>query len=401
MENDGVDVDVENEGVAVEMENDGGDGNEGFENAEGVNVGDDELDCGGDFENEVVTDEGPTVGVESVNVGPTVGVESNDVGHTEVEESVDVGPAVLEEGLNNGPTVLNVGVNESGPSGVVNNFGPPIDEHEEYRDEYVDENGSKGDGNESEDNALGVGFGDPEEEELCGDDGFGDAVGEETQQESQQDDLFADWINEPFENIRNVEEVNEAVVVGGNEVVSETERVTDKDSAEAGQSKEKGKEASGSKPKKKRGRPPKQLQQQKVSEPVFDEDLIAEGVNNTEQGGPSGVVRDRGLSEDEEYDSEDLDSGCSSEDEDKGLGVKFPTFKVLDNMRDYHWELGTYFVSKKAFQEAIRTYAVHSGRDLKFSKNDKRRVRVTCKGAKGNCFLRLIVVRFQMKRLGN
>jgi len=41
-------------------------------------------------------------------------------------------------------------------------------------------------------------------------------------------------------------------------------------------------------------------------------------------------------------------------------------------------------VSKKAFQEAIRTYAVHSGRDIKFRKNDKTRVRMTCKGAKGN-----------------
>ena len=91
------------------------------------------------------------------------------------------------------------------------------------------------------------------------------------------------------------------------------------------------------------------------------------------------------MSEDEEYDSEDLDSGCDTEDEDEGPSVKFPTFKLLDNMRDYHWELGTYFVSKKAFQEAIRTYAVHFGRDLKFRKNDKRRVRVACKGAKGNC----------------
>jgi len=60
-------------------------------------------------------------------------------------------------------------------------------------------------------------------------------------------------------------------------------------------------------------------------------------------------MRDRGLSQNEEYDSEDLDSGCDTEDEDESPGVKFPTFKLLDNMRDYHWELGTYFVSKKAF----------------------------------------------------
>jgi len=238
----------------------------------------------------------------------------------------------------------------------------------------VRENGSKEDGNESEDSALGVHFGDPEEEELGGKDGFGHAVGKETQ---QQDDLFAKWISEPVENIRNEEEVIEAVPKGGTDVVAETDRVTEKE-VEAGQS-------SGSKPKKKRGRPPKQLQQQRVSEPVFDEDLIAEGVNNSEKGGPSGVVRDRGLSEDEKYNSEDLDSGCDTEDEDGGPGVKFPTFKLLDNMRDYYWELGTYFMSKKAFKEAIRTYAVYSGRDLKFRKDDNRRVRVTYKGAKGNC----------------
>ena len=47
--------------------------------------------------------------------------------------------------------------------------------------------------------------------------------------------------------------------------------MTDKE-AEVGHSKEKGKEASGSKPKKKRGRPPKQLQQQRVNESVFEED---------------------------------------------------------------------------------------------------------------------------------
>ena len=85
-----------------------------------------------------MTNEGPTVGVESSNVVDervTVGVESS-----------NVGPTVLEEGINNGPTDLNMGVNESGPSGVVNNFGPPIYEHEEFRDEYVDENWSKGDG---------------------------------------------------------------------------------------------------------------------------------------------------------------------------------------------------------------------------------------------------------------
>lgn len=91
------------------------------------------------------------------------------------------------------------------------------------------------------------------------------------------------------------------------------------------------------------------------------------------------------MSDVEEYNSDDLDSGCESEDEDGGPRVRFQTFKLLENMKNYEWVVGTYFVSKKAFQEAIRTYAIHSGRALKFKKNDKKRVRVICKGSKGNC----------------
>lgn len=36
-------------------------------------------------------------------------------------------------------------------------------------------------------------------------------------------------------------------------------------------------------------------------------------------------------------------------------------------------------VHKSDFKEAITSYAVHPGRDLKFSKNDKQRVKVICK----------------------
>ena len=44
-------------------------------------------------------------------------------------------------------------------------------------------------------------------------------------------------------------------------------------------------------------------------------------------------MRDRGLSDDKEYNSEDLDSGCDIEDEDDGPRVKFSTFNMLDKMR--------------------------------------------------------------------
>jgi len=73
-----------------------------------------------------------------------------------------------------------------------------------------------------------------------------------------------------------------------------------------------------------------------------------------------------------------LNSG--SESDDDGVNkAKFPTFKMPDKMKDYKWEVGTYFVSKLVFMEAMRTYAVHSGRAIKFRKNDKVRVRVGCK----------------------
>jgi hypothetical protein len=142
-------------------------------------------------------------------------------------------------------------------------------------------------------------------------------------------------------------------------------------------------ESSGSKAKKKRGRPKKQ--KQKSNEPVFEDEVLAHQVNINENGeevpGQSSIVRDRGLSDDEEYNSDELDSGAETEDEEENIGRKhkFPTFKQPENMRDYEWEAGTYFVSKKQFQDVVRTYAVHSGRDMKFRKSDKRRVRVTCK----------------------
>ncbi|XP_058765013.1 uncharacterized protein LOC131638472 [Vicia villosa] len=48
-------------------------------------------------------------------------------------------------------------------------------------------------------------------------------------------------------------------------------------------------------------------------------------------------------------------------------------------MADFKWEVGSYFSSKDDFKEAITSYDVHSGRNLKFTKNDKVRVRVKCK----------------------
>ncbi|WVZ13717.1 hypothetical protein V8G54_011283 [Vigna mungo] len=54
-------------------------------------------------------------------------------------------------------------------------------------------------------------------------------------------------------------------------------------------------------------------------------------------------------------------------------------------MSEYKWEVGTKFRDKNEFMEAVRSYAVHGGRDLKFIKNDNRRVRVRCLGAQKSC----------------
>ncbi|XP_058755786.1 uncharacterized protein LOC131629000 [Vicia villosa] len=78
-------------------------------------------------------------------------------------------------------------------------------------------------------------------------------------------------------------------------------------------------------------------------------------------------------------DSEDLGSDCDSDDSSRARRKKCPIFKLLKDMSNYRWEVGTYFTTKEDFKEAIVTYAVHSGRDLRFTKNDKIRVRVRCK----------------------
>ncbi|KAK2389970.1 hypothetical protein QL285_063522 [Trifolium repens] len=92
----------------------------------------------------------------------------------------------------------------------------------------------------------------------------------------------------------------------------------------------------------------------------------------------------RGLSDDE-YATDELVSDSETDIEGESGEVvsrnKFATFVQPKNMRDYKWEEGTYFVTKKSFTEAVRTYSVHSNRKVKFVKNDKRRIRGKCQRA--------------------
>ncbi|WVZ19200.1 hypothetical protein V8G54_006522 [Vigna mungo] len=97
----------------------------------------------------------------------------------------------------------------------------------------------------------------------------------------------------------------------------------------------------------------------------------------------------RGLS-DNEWLSEELISDVedSEGEEDGGSSKKkttFPTFTMPRNMDGYKWEVGTFFAEKKEFMDGIRTYALSNGRNMKFIKNDKKRIIVKCLGGKGKC----------------
>ncbi|WVZ12836.1 hypothetical protein V8G54_017366 [Vigna mungo] len=77
--------------------------------------------------------------------------------------------------------------------------------------------------------------------------------------------------------------------------------------------------------------------------------------------------------------------GSESEDDDGSTKIRFPTFSMPKSLEAYKWEVGTYFAEEKEFTYAIRTYALSNGRNLKFIKNDKKRISVKCLGGKGKC----------------
>jgi hypothetical protein len=139
--------------------------------------------------------------------------------------------------------------------------------------------------------------------------------------------------------------------------------------------------------KKKKGRPRKDEGKKKVVH-EFNDDAVSDKTLYEEMDVENDVTqlrKDRGLSDDEvdsdevECDGDYDDDGESDNDVGELMdGVKFPTFKMLKDMTDYKWEIGTYFATKKDFIDAIRTYSVHSGRKIAFYKNDGRRMRVRC-----------------------
>ncbi|WVZ24820.1 hypothetical protein V8G54_003364 [Vigna mungo] len=97
-------------------------------------------------------------------------------------------------------------------------------------------------------------------------------------------------------------------------------------------------------------------------------------------------VEARGLS-DSEWESDSCGSINLSDDSDVETSRygDFATFKEPTSMKEYIWELGTYFPEKNDFIDAIRSYGVHNGRKLKLWKNDNRRICVKCYGSQGKC----------------
>jgi hypothetical protein len=127
--------------------------------------------------------------------------------------------------------------------------------------------------------------------------------------------------------------------------------------------------------KKRKGRPKKKIEVE--LEPILFEDESDEETLNLRK--KEKIV----VESDEEYESDELASDVDSEKEnesEEGSKTKYPSFVMPKNMENYKWEEGTLFSTKADFQFAIRTYSVHSGKNVKFGKNDLERVRAVCRG---------------------
>lgn len=86
----------------------------------------------------------------------------------------------------------------------------------------------------------------------------------------------------------------------------------------------------------------------------------------------------KGLSDIDEYGNDEIPNEYDNDDENIRK-ANFEIFNISRRMEDYKWEVGTYFATKEDFKEGMRIYAIHSGTNLKFKKNDNKRMRLICK----------------------
>ena len=81
----------------------------------------------------------------------------------------------------------------------------------------------------------------------------------------------------------------------------------------------------------------------------------------------------------EEYMSDDLDSDVDNDDGILNVGPKFSKYKPEDMKKDFKFKLGMEFSSLKDFKYALMEHSVLNGKEVKFVKNDHKRVRAVCK----------------------
>ena len=92
----------------------------------------------------------------------------------------------------------------------------------------------------------------------------------------------------------------------------------------------------------------------------------------------------------ENYNTYDLDSDVDS---DEGVGTvdpKFCKFRPEDMNKDFKFKLGMEFGSLKDFKQALMEHSVLNGKEVKFVKNDQKRVRAICKKKCGFVIMTLI-----------
>jgi len=81
----------------------------------------------------------------------------------------------------------------------------------------------------------------------------------------------------------------------------------------------------------------------------------------------------------EDYNTDDLDSDVDSDEGAGTVGPKFCKFRPEDMNKEFKFKLGMEFGSLKDFKQALMKHSVLNGKEVKFVKNDQKRVRAICK----------------------
>jgi len=81
----------------------------------------------------------------------------------------------------------------------------------------------------------------------------------------------------------------------------------------------------------------------------------------------------------EEYISDELDSNVDSDGGLFNVGPKFTKYRPKDMKKDFKFKLGMELGSLKDFKHALMEHSVLNRKEVKFVKNDHKRVRVVCK----------------------